>query len=136
MNGNTKFNDLTVDEHGLILQYGKKEKEISFSEIENVYIKVNKLRPVCELGIILLPFLLMFISVQYLELEIGMFLSMSAIVPVFVKIHNFKSYGLRICLKDGTVFRKRVPLSLKSENVSMVSAIRKKMWNQYPKVEE
>lgn len=135
MNHDTKFNTIAIFDQGLILQYGKKEKEISFSEIENVYIKVNKLRPVCELGIILLPFLLMFISVQYLELEIGMFLSMSAIVPVFVKVNKYKSYGLRLCLKDGTVYRKRVPENMKSENVSMVSAIRKKLWSQYPRVE-
>ncbi len=134
MNSNIKFNNIAVQGQGLILQYGKKEKEIPFSEIENVYIKVNKLSPIGELGFILLPFLLIFLSVQYLTLEKVMFLGLSTIIPVFVKINNYKSYGLRICLKDGTVFRKKVPLKVRSENISIVNAIRKKQLSHYSKI--
>ncbi|MBP8156433.1 MAG: hypothetical protein KAX81_05345 [Leadbetterella sp.] len=134
MNSNTKFNDLTVVEHGLILKNGKKEKEISFSEIENIYIKVNKLSPICELGFILLPFFLIFLSVQYLALEKVMFLGLSTIIPVFVKINNYKSYGLRICLKDGAVFRKRVALNEKHDNISIVNTVRRKQLKQYTQI--
>lgn len=134
MNGNTKFRNIDIVEQGLILRHGKKEKEIPFSEIENAYIKVNKLSPICELGFILLPFLILFLSVQYLALEKVMFLGLSTIIPVFVKINNYKSYGLRICLKDGTVYRKKVPLSVKGENISIVNAIRKEQLNHYAKI--
>lgn len=136
MNVNTKFKNLAIVDQGLILQHGKKEeREISFSEIENIYIKVNKLKPICELGIIVLPFLLIFLSVHYLALEKVVFLGLSAVIPVFVKINNYKSYGLRICLKDGTVFRKRVSLDEKDENISIVNAVRKEQLNHYPKIE-
>lgn len=136
MKSNTKFDGITIVEHGLILQRGKnEEREISFSELDKIYIKVDKLRPICELGFILLPFLVVFMSVQFLELEKVMFIGLSAIIPVFVKINNYKSYGLRLCLKDGTVYRKRIPVNLKSDNVSMVRSIRKKMWDHYPKVQ-
>lgn len=136
MKSNTKFDGITIVEHGLILKCGKnEEREISFSELDKIYIKVDKLRPICELGFILLPFLVVFLSVQFLELEKVMFIGLSAIIPVFVKINNYKSYGLRLCLKDGTIYRKRIPVNLKSDNVSMVSSIRKKMWDHYPKVQ-
>lgn len=135
MNSNTKFNKLTIVEQGLILQYGKKEeREIPFSEIENVYIKAYKLKPAYELGFILFPFLLILLAVRYLALEKVMFFGLTTVVPVFIKTHNYKSYGLRICLKDGTVFRKRVPLNVKSENVSIVNSIRKEQLNHYSKI--
>ncbi len=135
MNVNIKFNKLAIVEQGLILQHGKKEEwEISFSEIENIYIKVNKLKPICELGFILLPFLLIFLSVQYFSLEKVMFLGLSTIIPVFVKINNYKSYGLRICLKDGTVFRKRVSLEEKDDTISIVNIVRRKQLNHYVKI--
>jgi hypothetical protein len=136
MNVNTKFKNIAIVEQGLILQHGKKEEwEISFSEIENIFIKVNKLKPICELGIIVLPFLLIFLSVQYFSLEKVMFLGLSAVIPVFVKINNYKSYGLRICLKDGTVFRKKLSLQMKHENISIINAVRKEQLNHYSKIE-
>ena len=131
MSINTKFNELTVVDQGLILQYGKKEKEIPFSKIVNIYIKVNKLSPVYELGIILLPFFLFFLSVQYLALEKVMFLGLLTVIPFFIKIYNYKSYGLRICLKDGTVFRKKLSLNEKHDHISIVNAVRRKMLNHY-----
>ena len=135
MNFDTKINNITIVDQGLIVQSGKKkELEIPFSEIENVYIKVNKLRPVCELIFILLPFLIVFMAVQYFALEKVMFLGLSTIVPVFVKINNYKSFSLILCLKDGTVYRKRVPLNVKSNYVSIVSAIRKKQLIHYVKI--
>ncbi len=50
---NTKFDDLTLVEHGLILKNGKNVKrEISFSEIADIYVKTDKLKPVYKLGLI------------------------------------------------------------------------------------
>jgi hypothetical protein len=132
---NTKFDDLTVVEHGLILKNGKKkEMEISFSELNSIYVKMYKLKPVYELAFILFPFLLIFLSIQYLALEKLMFLGFFAIVPVFAKINNFKSYGLVVCLKDGTVFRKKVSLNLKGEYVSIVNLVRKEQLNHRTKI--
>lgn len=131
---NTKFDDLTLVEHGLILKNGKNVKrEISFSEIADIYVKTDKLKPVYKLGLILVPFLLVFLSVQYLSLEKVMFLGFLAVIPVFVKINSYKSYGLRIYLIDGTVFRKKISLRVKDENISIVNAVRRKQLNHYNK---
>lgn len=134
MSYNTKFDDLTIVEDGLILKKGKKKViKISFSELDKIYIKVYKLNPIYELGFILLPFLLIFLSVQYVSIEKVMFVGLSTIIPVFVKINNYKNYGLIICLKKGIVFRKKVLLNKKEETVSIVNTIRKEQLNHYTK---
>lgn len=135
MNANTKFDDLTIVEQGLILKNGKKkDREISFSELDKIYIKVYKLKPVFELGFILFPFLLIFLSIQYITFEKVMFVGVSTIVPVFVKIKNYKSYGLMICLKDGAVFRKKVTSNVIGQNISIINAVRKERFNYYTKI--
>lgn len=132
MTANTKFDDLTLVENGLILKNGKKKEiEISFSELDKIYIKVYKLKPIYELGFILFPFLLIYLSVQYVALEKVMFVGLSSVIPMFFKINNFKNYGLVVCLKDGTVFRKRLSLNVKGEYVSIVNAVRKEQLNHY-----
>lgn len=137
MTTHTKFDGLTLVEHGLIFKNGKKKAiEISFSDLDKIYVKMYKLKPVYELGFILLPFFLIFLSVQYLALENVMFLGLSTVVPVFVKINNYKSYGLVVCLKDGTVFRKKISSNLKAEYVSVVNAVRKEQLNRYAKTNE
>ena len=134
MSSNTKFDDLTIVENGLILKKGKmKEINISFSELDKIYIKVSKLNPVYELGFILLPFLLIYLSAQYVSIEKVMFVGLSTVFPVFLKINNYKSYWLIICLKEGGVFRKKVFLKRKEETVSIVNSIRKEQLNHYKK---
>ncbi len=134
MSSNTKFDDLTLVEHGLILKKGKKKEiNISFAELDKIYIKVSKLNPVYEMGFILLPFLLIYLSAQYLSIEKVMFVGLSTVIPVFVKINNHKSYGLIVCLKEGSVFKKKVFLKRKEETVSIVNTIRKEQLNHYTK---
>jgi len=135
MTFNTKFDDLTIVEYGLILRQGKKAgREILFSELDKIFIKVYKLKPVYELGFILLPFLLIYLSVQYVTLEKLMFVGLLTIIPVFVKINNYKNYGLIICLKDGTIFRKKVSLSMKAENISIINAVIRERFNYSIKI--
>lgn len=135
MKNNTKFSDLTIVEYGLILKNEKKKEiEILFSDLDKIYVKVYKLRPVYELVFILFPFLLIFLSVQYVALEKLMFVGLSVVIPVFVKINNYKSYGLVVCLKNGTVFRKKVSSDVKGQYVSIVNTIRKEQFNHYTKL--
>ena len=54
-----------------------------------------------------------------------MLLAIIPVIPVFIKINHYKRFGLIIQLKDGTIFRKKVTLKLKSENIDFVNAIKK-----------
>jgi hypothetical protein len=134
---NTKFEDITLEEHSLILKIGKvATRKILISELDKIYIKVSKLKPIEELVLIVLPFLLIYLSIQYLSLENFLFVGLSAAIPVFVKINNYKSYSLILCLKDGTVFRKKVTQITKTENISIVNTVRKKQLNHFTKMIE
>jgi hypothetical protein len=134
---NTKFEDITLEEHSLILKIGKvATRKILISELDKIYIKVSKLKPIEELVLIVLPFLLIYLSIQYLSLENLLFVGLSAAIPVFVKINNYKSYSLILCLKDGTVFRKKVTQITKTENISIVNTVRKKQLNHFTKMIE
>lgn len=130
----TIFDTITLLENGIVL-YLKNDKKttISFSELDKIYIKVNKSKPEHEFVFIILPFLLLFLFIQCLMLEKAILLSLFVVFPVFVKMYKYKSYGLMIDLKDGTVFRKKVALVSKNENVSIVNAVRKKQLNYYYK---
>lgn len=131
---NTKFEDITLEEHSLILKIGKvATRKILISELDKIYIKVSKLKPIEELVLIVLPFLLIYLSIQYLSLENLLFVGLSAAIPVFVKINNYKSYSLILCLKDGTVFRKKVTQITKTENISIVNTVRKKTIKSFHK---
>lgn len=131
MTVNTNFNTLTLIDNGIVLGYkNNQKKEIQFSELDKIYMKVYKLKPLYEFAFILFPFLLVFLCIQYIMIEKIMFMALFTVIPVFIKTYRYKRNGLVICLKDGTVFRKSVPLKLKSENVTMVNAV-KREWLSY-----
>lgn len=128
---NTNFNTLMLNDNGIVLGYKKNQKkEISFSDLDKIYIKVYKIKPLCEFVFILFPFLLVFLCVQYIMLKEVVFVALFTVIPVFVKTHNYKRNGMVIRLKDGTVFRKNVPLKLKSQNVTIINAV-KRNWLNY-----
>ncbi|QBN20439.1 hypothetical protein [Flavobacterium nackdongense] len=119
-----QFNTLTLVNNGVILNSGKKsEKEILYSELDKIYIKRNNLNPIIELMLISLPFLLIYIVLQYAPFEMLIIASFFSIFPVFIAVHNYKWYVLKLRLKDGTTHCKRVSLHLKSESVSIMDKV-------------
>lgn len=137
MNANATINDVRIVDQGLILLNGKnQEKVISFPELDKIYIKVIKLNPLYELGLIVVALLVVFFVIEFIPFEKVVFLSLSSTIPFFVKMNYYKSYGLRICLKDGSVFRKKVPLIKRDENISLVSEVRRAHLNYYNNVQK
>lgn len=134
MSVNVNFNTLTLVDDGVVLSLkNNQEKEISFLELDKIYMKVYKLNPLSELGFILVPFLLIFLSVQFVTLEKVILVGVFTVIPVFIRINTYKNYSLIICLKDGTIFRKKVSLYVKGENISVVNAVRREQLNHYAK---
>ncbi|TDD98535.1 hypothetical protein [Flavobacterium cellulosilyticum] len=124
--GTAKFDSLTIVENGLILKNGKRaERTISFSELDNIYIKSYKLNPLFEFAFILFPFLFVFLSIQFLPFEMVLLVALFTVVPVFIKVYNYRWYRLKVCLKDGTFFIKKVSLRSKSETISIVNSVKK-----------
>lgn len=135
MTVNTNFDTLILADDGIVLGFRNRQKrEISFSELDKIYIKEYKLNPLFEFAFILFPFLIILLSLQYLTLEKTILLAALIIIPVFVKRYKYKRKVLRIILKDGTVFKKKVASKFKSENIAIVNAVKREQLNYYVKV--
>lgn len=134
MAANTTFHTLTSVENGIILSCkNKNERKITYFELDKIFIKVYKLNPLSEFGFILLPFLLLYLSFQYIILEKAVFLAFMGVIPVYVKTYKYKSYRMTITLKNGTLFRKKVSMKLKDENMAIVKAVKREQLNYYYK---
>ena len=133
LTGNTKFDSLTLAENGIVLQYKKKKvSEISYSELEKIYIKIYKLKPIYGFLLVLFPMLFAFLCFEYIQLNIEMSVALLPVIPTIVKINRinkFKRFGLVIVLKDGSVFKKHVSKNLKSDTVELINMVKRKCLN-------
>ncbi len=125
---NTTKDSLKIVENGLMLKHGKKQvSEISFSEVEKIFIKVYKLKPIYASIAVFIPMILAFLCFESIKLNIEMFVALIPVIPAFVKTNRFKRYGLVLVLKDGSIFTKKVPLKLKSDSVELINEVKKKV---------
>ena len=124
-----KFKNISVSDNGIKLSLKSKElKEISFSEIDKIYITVNNkktnyviLLTVISLGIVLL-------SLFYLPLGIIFLIPLSMVAIGIIVSNNYQSYRLNIALKDGDVFKIRISQKLKYETIDVVNNIKEKIY--------
>jgi hypothetical protein len=120
----TKFDNLTLVEDGILLSLKNTTQHwVGFSELDKIYLKRHQLNPVFEFVFIVLPFLLIPLSFTYLPFDIAIVLALITIIAVFVTVNNYRWCRLKICLDDGTSFRKKVPLHSKSENIILVEKV-------------
>ena len=121
-----KFDLVTFSEKGLLLKFRNKQQiEISFEEIDKVYIKKYKLNPIVELLCISFPFLMVFMDIQYLASNVLILVSIFTVLPVLITVINYKWYRFNVHLKDGTFFSKRVRLDKKTENIVALGKIQR-----------
>lgn len=122
----TKFHKITFVENGLLLRcQNKREIEIPYTQLDKVYIKKYKLNPIVEFLCIAFPFLVVFVTLQYLPFYLMILASIITVLPVFIHVLNYKWYRLFVILKDGTFFIKRVSPHNKIENFSMLNKVEK-----------
>jgi len=125
INQNTLFNNVTFSENGLTLTHKNKSKrEISFGDVEQIYIKKYKLNPIFECMGIASPFVLVYMAIQFVPFSFEILIALLIILPLYKSIFNYKWYRLCVRLKDGTTYRKKIPLHLKTENISILDKIR------------
>lgn len=126
----TIFDSLTLVENKLVLKYRKKQlNQILFSEIDKIYIKVYKLKPIYGFLVVLSPMLFAFPYFEFIKLNVEMTIVLFPVIPALVKTSRFNRYGLVIILKDGSVYRKKVPLKLKSDTVELINEVKKKCFS-------
>jgi hypothetical protein len=124
----TKFDYLTVAENGLVLKQGKKQlSQISFSGIDKIYIKVYKPKPIYYYLFFIIPMLFAFLCFEFVRLNVEMAMVLFPVIPPLVKTSRFNSYGLVIVTKEGSVYRKKLPLKLKTDTIEIINEVKKKM---------
>ncbi len=122
-----KFDSLTISDNGIVMQFGKKTvSEISYSQLDKIYIKMYKLRPIYGFLFVFVPLLFVFLCFEYLQLDIEMSVALLPVIPAFVKTNRFKRFGLMLILKDGSVYKKHISLKLKSDTVELINEVKKK----------
>jgi len=127
---NKNFETICLTENGIMLSNkSSKQKEILFSELDKIYITVNKISQTQEVLFILVLIGITVISLLYLQAEIIIPIFILITFIIIVKLNNYKSYGLKIRLKNGTFFKKQIPSKLKYETVAIVNDIRKELYN-------
>ena len=120
-----KFDQLNYSSTSLLLQYQDNPKiEIPFADIDKIYIKKHKLNPFLEFIGIAVPFLFVYLVIQYFPFDLMILLSIIAILPVFVHVINYKWYRLYVRLHNGITYRKKISLNLKTESFSVLEKVR------------
>lgn len=121
-----KFKEITLVEHGIILnKRGKIKKEILFSELDQIYISVNKMK----LSNKFLILLLLLFSHLYLQVEIPIILAYLTVIIFILKMKKFRNYTLKIRLKNGKTFEKKIAEKLKQEAIDIINEIRKEIYD-------
>jgi len=120
------FKKITIGEKELILRYKSKEpKEISFSEINKIYIKIKKVP---------LKYIMLFVGVSlsvvlFSILIFGfnwiLFSPLFLILAGVIKLTSYKRYVLKIKLKNGSAVIQPIPLKLKHKTIEDIKKVRK-----------
>ena len=126
------FKKIVIGDKGLILKFKNKEpKVISFSEINKIFIKVKKV-PV--------KYIVLFVS---LSLCVVLFLlwiygfNLVAFSPFFlilvgvIKLNSYKTYVLKIKLKNGSSVIQPIPLKSKNKTIEDIYLVRKVLLGIY-----
>lgn len=120
------FKKITIGEQSLILKYKSKEpKEISFSEITKIYIKIKKVP---------LKYILLFVGVSSSVVLFSLWIfgfKWILVSPLFlilvgvIKLNSHNRYILKIKLKNGSSVIQPIPLKLKYKTIEDIKKVRK-----------
>ena len=117
---------INIGEKSLILMFKSKEpKEISFSEINKIYIKIKKIPLqyiVLFFGATLSAFLF---SLWIFGFNLVLFSPLFLIVVGVIKLNSYKRYVLKIKLKNGSSVIQPIPLKLKYKTIEDIKKVRR-----------
>lgn len=122
-----KFKKIDFLDNGIILYFdSRNELEIKFSEIDKILIKSNKVSLFNDFLSILTLITVVFLSVLYFLdnffLIIGLILITA--MTVFRVDNYYKTYSLKVVLKNGLIYQKRIPLKYKYESIKIIDTFR------------
>lgn len=129
MNSNKKIDKIAVENDRLHVFYkAGKKNEILFTELKDIFITANKIKPLYELLIILSSAVITLFTIFYLQASLSLFILSLLMVVLIAKVNNFLRFETTINLKNGISIKKSVALKLKNETVNFVNDVRKKVY--------
>lgn len=73
--------------------------------------------------------LLLLFSHLYLQVEIPIILAYLTVIIFILKMKKFRNYTLKIRLKNGKTFEKKIAEKLKQEAIDIINEIRKEIYD-------
>lgn len=120
------FKKITIGEKGVILKFKTKEqKEIPFSEINKIYIKVKKTPVLFTFLFVAVSLSVVLLSLWIFGFKLILFSPLFLILVGIIKLNNYKRYVLKIKLKSGKSIIQPIPLKLKYKTIDDITKIRK-----------
>jgi len=124
MNFINNFKKITLAEQEIILTYKfKKTKQILFSELDQTHIKINKIKPVYKLIFIFILLFLSVLSYLYLQINVILLTTFFLIVLIIIKMNDYKSYSIKIRLKNGEIIEEKIQTKSKLETIDIVNDV-------------
>ena len=124
MNFINNFKKITLAEQEIILTYKfKKTKQILFSELDQTHIKINKIKPVYKLIFIFILLFLSVLSYLYLQINVILLTTIFLIILTIIKMNDYKSYTIKIRLKNGEIIEEKIQTKSKLETIDIVNDV-------------
>ena len=117
---------INIGEKSLILMFKSKEpKEISFSEINKIYIKVKKVPLKYIMLFVGVSLSVVLFSLWIFGFKLILFSPLFLILVGVIKLNSYKRYVLKIKLKNGSSVIQPIPLKLKYKTIEDIKKVRK-----------
>lgn len=102
------FIELSLTENGILLIFKTKEKkQILFSDLDQVYITVNKIKTIYIALIFAISIGLAGFSYITFQIDLILIIAFLLVITIILKMNDYKRYGLKIRLKNGVVLEKK-----------------------------
>lgn len=135
---NKRFTKIDISSDNLVLGHtNNSNTEILFSDLDKIYIKQYKVPTIFEIILILFVFCIgmIFYLNNYID-AIELFPITLIFIAAIVKMINYKSYDLKVYLKNGNFYIKQIQSKNKYETIDFIHEVRKEITSHEMKNQE
>ena len=119
---------ISIAKNGIILNpKSRNKKQISFADVSKIHINIQQRQLVFK-SFLISYFIFTLFCLQYLNLELSI-LSILIFCINFIVMNtlDFKTYRLKIILKNNAIIEKRIPKKLKYEFITVINYVRNQL---------
>ena len=90
---------------------------------------VNKMKTIYEVIILLSATGIAAFHYFYFQIDLILIIAFLVFIAIILKKNDYKSYSLKLRLKNGEIFENKVQSKSKHETIDMVNEVRKEIYN-------